>query len=176
MDNFYFTGIFLIIACIALVVRMMFKGDFPLMKILAGVFFILAGVKIFSGNFSTGPENTGNNEVLIGSYDSGNSGKLPGDHQVVFSRTDFDLADMEFPEEKTDFSLNIVFSGSTVYLPPGIPVNIRVEAVFAGVKMPGRNSPLIGRGTYRSENFDPELPHLNIRVNALFGNIVFMHK
>jgi hypothetical protein len=103
-------------------------------------------------------------------------GKPDPGHQIIFSRTDVNLSHIEYPEKKTDISLNIIFSGSTVYLPDGIPVCIKVDAVFAGVKMPGRNTPLIGRGSYRSAGFDPDLPHLSIRAGAVFGNIVFMHK
>jgi predicted membrane protein len=175
MEYFYFPGLFLLVSCAVLLIRAVAGIAFPVVKVIAFTFVILLALKPAQVNFPW-PGSFGHKGVFFRSLDIDSSGKLFDGYQIVFSRTTFDLDGMEKSGEITDLSINNFFSGNTIYLPPDIPVNIRVYAVFAGVKMPGRNSPMFGRGTYMSGDFDPGKPHMNINVNVLFGNIVFMRK
>ncbi len=174
IDNISFWGIFLIITGIALLVREIFNIEFPVFKVMAGLFFVLLGLRIMLGNSLIWPIKTIDNEVFFRTLNVDSPVDMHSEYQLVFSKTIFDLSQMDLPENRIDLKINNIFSGNTVYLPSGIPVNIRVDAVFAGVKMPGRNTPVFGRGSYSSENFDADLPHLNINVNIVFGNVVFM--
>ncbi len=175
MDNLFFWGILMVFFGAALLVRMLSSG-FPAVKVMAGGILILLGIKIISGSFSIWPVSWGKNEIFFRSYELEVPADLFDDYQMAFSRANFDLAEMEMPEGKTELSINSVFSSGTVYLPSGVPVEIKVDAVFATVKMPGRNSPHFGRGTYKSDNYDPGMPHFSIDVNVVFGSIVFMQK
>jgi predicted membrane protein len=175
MDNLYFWGIFLVITGVALMARVILKIQFPVAKILAAVFFILLGLKVLSGSLSVWPLGSAENEIFFKTVEIELSGELPPGYQIVFSRTRFDLEKMEMPE-KTGLSINSIFSGSTVYLPSDLPVNIRFQTVFATIRMPGRILPVFGRGYYSSTDFNPDLPHLDISVNVVFGNVTFMRK
>lgn len=176
MDNIAFWGIFLILAGLALLVKVIFNIEFPLFRVLAGIFLILLGLKIIFGEFILWPFKSGDNEIFFSTEKIYASDAMLEEYHIIFSHTTFDLGEMRYPDMKTDLRFNNIFSGNKVYLPPGIPVKIKVDAVFAGVKMPGRNTPVFGRGTYNSEGFDPDLPHLNITANVVFGNILFMYK
>jgi hypothetical protein len=176
MDNLYFWGIFLLVAGATLLAGLTFRLKLPVLKILAGTLIILAGLKIVSAGISPSPLWSGKNEIFLRSAEVSPAGELPAGYQLVFSRIRLDLENMEIPDKVTELSINSIFSGSRVYLPSGVPVIIRVEGIFAGIKMPGINLPLLGRGSYSSAGFDPGLPHLDIRVNIIFGNIAFMYK
>jgi hypothetical protein len=166
----------LILIGFALLAKVILNIDFPVLKVIIGLFLVLAGIKIMFGDFRLWPLKRAGNEILF------RSGKIiPGrdikpEYQLVFSQATFDLSRLEPAEAMMELSLNSVFSNSTVHLPSGQPVAIRVDAVFASVKMPGRNTPVLGRGHYVSENFDPEAPHLSINVNIVFGSIVLMYE
>jgi predicted membrane protein len=173
MDNFAFWGIFLIIIGFTLLIRVIFNIEFPVFKVLAGLFFVLLGIKIIFGNFNLWPLKTGDNEFIFTSARI-ESNELHRSYHLIFSEGTFSLGNLRLGGKKRELNINSVFSGSTVHLPPDVPVNINVEAVFASVKMPGRNSPVIGRGNYSSEGFDPGLPHLDITVSIVFGSIVLI--
>ena len=176
MGILYFLGIFILVSCLLLLIRAVSGIGFPVLKIIALTFFIVLALMVIQVKYSPWPGSSGNNEIFFRSLDVDPSGKLPDAYQLFFSRITFDLDGMEQPGQITDLTINNFFSGNTVYLPSDIPVSIQVDAVFAGVKMPGRNSPMFGRGTYRSEDFDPGKPHMNINASVVFGNIVFMRK
>jgi hypothetical protein len=177
IDNFAFWGIFLILSGIALLIRVLFNLEIPVLKVVAGLFFILTGLSIIFGkNNAIWPFKSGENEIIFKTEKiNAASGLLPR-YNVLFSRTDFDLENIALGEAGRKLTINTVFSGSTLYISSEIPVTINVDAVFAGVKMPGRYSPVFGRGTYTSENFNPGIPHLSIEVNIVFGNVVFIER
>lgn len=176
MDNLSFWGIFLMFTGIFLLARVILNFNLPLFKILAGMFFVLLGLKIMFGSFSLWPVVAGENEVFFKSVEIDASCELLNNYQLVFAQSVFDLTEMEIPGEITGLTITSVFSGSTVYLPAGFPVKINSEGVFARVQMPGWNLPLFGKGTYRSDDYDPDMPHLDVQVNVVFGNVVFMRK
>ena len=176
IDNLSFWGIILILTGVALLVRVIFNIDFPVLRVLAGLFFILLGIKIILGSSMIWPIKTADNEFFFRSGTIDVSDVPADEYQLVFSRTTFDLREIKRPDQKKDLKINSVFSGCTVYLPVDLPVNIRVDAVFAGVKMPARNTPLFGRGRYSSDDYDPDGPGLDIRVNVVFGSVVLMYR
>jgi predicted membrane protein len=175
MDNISFWGLFLTFSGIALIIRVVFDFEFPLLRILAGLFFILLGVKIILGPGGIWPFKQADNEIIFTRQKIDVTGDLPERFKLAFARATFDLDEMQYPEKVTDMKIDNIFSGCTVYLSREVPVRLRVDAVFAGVKMPGRNTPVFGRGSYESDDLDPGKPHINIRVNAVFGNVTFMY-
>lgn len=175
MDNISFWGLFLTLSGITLFIRVVFNLEFPLLRILAGLFFILLGVKIILGPASIWPFKRADNEIIFTRQRIGITGDLPEGFKLAFASATFDLNEMKYPEKTTDMKIDNIFSGCTVYLSRDVPVRLTVDAVFAGVKMPGRNTPVFGRGSYESDDLDPGKPHINIMVNAVFGNVTFMY-
>jgi predicted membrane protein len=174
--NLAFWGIFLLLIGFALLARVILNLEFPVLKVIIGLFLILTGIRIMVGDFRLWPLRTADNEIFFRSAKIIPGRDMQPGYQVVFSQAAFDLSRIDPGEAGKRISMNSVFSGSTIYLPPGQPVIIQVDAVFSSVKMPGRNTPVLGRGHYKSENFDPENPHLSINVNIVFGSVVLMYR
>ncbi len=176
VDTLFFWSILLILICGILLARVIFEIDFPVFKILTGSVLVLCCIMVIFGNSGIWPLKSGENEFFFKSAIVEGSEDLSSEYQLVFSGTAFDLTGFKLTGSKKNIKINNLFSNSTVFIDPDLPVNILVDAVFAGVKMPGKNIPLLGKGGYTSDSFDPESPYLNITVNVVFGNIVFMHK
>ncbi len=176
MDNLVFWGILLLLSGLILLVRGIFNIDIPVIRTLAGVFMILLGVKLLFGNSLPWPVKTAENEIFFRSETIHAGEKPPQSLQIAFSAVVLHLDRSEHPAEKEEIRINNLFSGSTIYLPADIPISITVDAVFAGVKMPHTNTPLFGRGRFTSDDFDPELPHLAIDANCVFGSVIFLYK
>lgn len=176
MDNISFWGIFMILVGMALLVRVLLNIDFPVFRILGGLLLILLGIKIIFGGFDIWPVATGDNEIFFRSETIDDSGELEGEYDMVFSQATFELGKIDLKGEHKELKINNIFSGCIVYLPDNVPVNIIVDAVFAGVKMPTRNTPVFGRGSFRSDEYDPQQPHIDIRVNVVFGSVTLMYE
>ncbi len=176
MDNISFWGIFLILLGMALLVRVLLNIDLPVLRILGGLLLILLGVRIIVGGFDIWPFKTSDNEIFFRSEIIDDSIELADEYNLVFSQTTFELGKLDLKEKRKELKINNIFSGCIVYLPENVPVNIIVEAVFAGVKMPTRNTPVFGRGAFRSDEFDPHQPHIDIRVNVVFGSVTLMYE
>ncbi len=176
MDNLVFWGVFFLLSGLTLLARVIFVIEIPVFRTLVGVFLILSGLKLLIGNSLPWPVKTAENEIFFRSETIHASKKPPAALQIAFSTVVLYLDRLEQPSAKEGVRINNLFSGSTIYLPCGIPVSITVDAVFAGVKMPDTNTPLFGRGSFTSDDFDPDIPHLAIDANCVFGSITFMYK
>ena len=176
IDNLSFWGIFLLAGGAVLLLRGVFNFDIPVLKVLAGSFLILLGLRVVFGNYRIWPINAGDNEIFFKSSAIDAGKDLDSNYQLLFSNTSFDLTGLRPSGSGRNIRIVGVFSGSTLLIDPDLPLNIRVDAVFAGVKFPGRNTPVFGRGVYQSANFSREGPYLDITASIVFGNIVVMYK
>ena len=176
INNFSFWGIFLTFIVVSLLIRVILNINFSLPKVLAGLFFVLLGIKIIFGGGTLWPFKTTDNVILFTSDTICVKNEFENIYQLAFSNAVFNL----YPgsgnvNEKTKLRINSVFSGCTVYLPVEFPLIVKVEGVFAGVKLPQRNLPLFGKGSYSTAGLDPEKPHLDITVNVVFGSVTMMY-
>ena len=177
IDNLSFWGIFLAFIVVSLLIRVIFNIDFSIPKVLAGLFFILLGIKIIFGGGTIWPFKTTDNVIFFTSDTICVKSESVDKYQLAFSNTVFNL-DPGFGNviDKSKLRINSVFSGCTVYLPEEFPVIVNVEGIFAGVKLPQRNLPLFGRGSYSTAGLDPGEPHLDITVNVVFGSVTMMYR
>ncbi len=175
MNNILFLCILLFLAGIVLLIRILLNVDFALLRVLTGILLILIGVKIIFSAF-TRPFKTGDNEFLFRSETIDVTHNLPGKYQLVLSKINFDLGEAKRRGKKIDMKIRSLFSGSTVYLPDDLPFNIEFNAIFSSVRMPERISAIFGRGSYSSDDFDPDMPHLNLNVKIVFGNVTLMYE
>ncbi len=176
MDNLVFWGIIIVISGAVLLARVIFNLEFPAIRIIAGLFLILAGIMMLLGDGLPWPFKKAENEIFFRSQTIRSGDEPLPDLQIAFSTVVLHIDRVEQPESREEISINNLFSGSTIYLPCDVPLSITVDAVFAGVKMPGTNTPLFGRGMFTSDNFDPDRPHLAIRANCVFGSVTFMYR
>ncbi len=167
-----FTGIL----CLILFVRAVLDIQVPVFRVIAGSILILAGISLISGSSGVWPLKSNDNEFFFSSGTVDGYHGADKEYQVVFSEIVYDFTGTVIAGSTQNIKINAVFSSVTVYIDPEHPLKIDVDALFAGVKMPGRNTPLLGRGNYRSGSYDPDAPYLEFKANVIFGNIVFMNK
>jgi hypothetical protein len=166
-----FWGIVLIIIGISLVVKVAFKIDFPIMKVLIAFFFIFLGMKILAGNIGFSKLKTGPNDVVFGESNYVYQYNIPKEQNVVFGKAVFDFRNLMESSLPTDIHINTVFGNSEILIRKSMPVVIKVDAAFAGATLPNDNSTVLGTANYQSPNFDELKPHLIIRANAVFSSV-----
>jgi len=89
-----FWGALLLVIGIALIIKVVFNIDFPVFKILVGVFFIFLGIKVLFGRVlipegKIGPEETIFNERV---YEHTENGK---EYSVIFGKGEYDFTDVD---------------------------------------------------------------------------------
>lgn len=175
IDNLSFWGIFFLVAGVALLIRVVFNIDFPVLKVLAGSFLIILGFRIIFGDLHIWPLNSGKNEFFFKSSNLSAGSEPSGSYRLLFSNTRFDLTGLLLSGNTQNIKIVSIFSGTTILIDPDLPLDVRVDAVFAGVKFPGRNTPVFGRGVYHSPDLNREKPYVDITASVVFGNIVVMY-
>ncbi|TVR71510.1 MAG: hypothetical protein EA408_09205 [Marinilabiliales bacterium] len=175
IDNLAFWGIFLVLCGGVLLARVIFNLRFPVLRTIFGLLVILTGIRLLSGNPMPWPVKTAGNEIFFKTETIQAGDTLPGDLHIVFSKAVVILDNLSGLNTKKELRINNLFSASTIYLPEGIPVSVTVDAIFAGVKMPGVNTPVFGRGRFLSDDFESDKPHLLISANSIFGSVTFSY-
>ena len=170
MSTALFWGLLLILIGFSLIFRIIFNIDFPLFKVIIAFLFIFIGLRILLGNnfLSSGHRNDEN--VLFGEKEY-KSAHLGREHNVVFGSGIFDFRDFDPSGSKKKVKISTVFGGAKVKINHDAPVRIRVDAVFGGVNLPNGNTAVFGNSTYESPNFNPDLPCLDLKLEAVFGGI-----
>ena len=72
-----FWGAFLLLLGVALIVKVVFNVDFPVFKVLIGIFLVLLGLKVIFGKFLVSPQHFKAEETVFSErvYDNPESGK-----------------------------------------------------------------------------------------------------
>ncbi len=167
-----FWGLFLILVGIALLLKVIFKIDIPVFKIVLASFFILLGIRILFGNFNLHRFKTSGNDALFSEIKVTSENFNYPEYNMIFGKGTFDLRDLDIQKTGTKYvKIDIVFGGVEIVLNQDTPVKITTESVFAGGKLPDGNSTAFGTSTYISPNYDPVKPHLNMRIEMVFGGI-----
>lgn len=166
-----FWGIILIIIGISLIVKVVFKIDFPIMKVLIAFFFIYLGIKILAGNFGFAKFKSEPNDVIFSESSFVHEQNLPKEQNVVFGKGVFDFRNLLESSLPAEIHINTVFGNSEILIRKTMPVTIKVDAAFAGATLPNDNSTVLGSANYQSANFDELKPHLTIKADAVFSSI-----
>ena len=166
-----FFGIVIILIGISILIKVVFKIDFPVFKILFGLFLIYLGAKFLLGSFgflgfSSGDSNAVFSEINIeGNVDD------KREYNAVFGKANIDLRGIVLTKKVTTIEVNAVFGGCNILLDNDTPVRIKAEAVFGGINLPEGGSGGFGNSSYKSKNFDETQNYLYIKANAVFGGI-----
>lgn len=166
-----FWGLVLIIIGISLIVKVVFKVDFPIMKVLFAFFFIYLGVKILAGNFGVSKFKTGPNDVVFGESGFVHRQSVPGQQNVVFGKGVFDFRNLNDSVLPAQVQINTVFGNSEILINKATPVVIKVDAAFAGAFLPNQNSTVLGSSNYQSPGLDVTKPYLTIKADAVFSSL-----
>ena len=165
-----FWGAFLLLLGIALIIKVVFNVDFPVVKILFGFFLIFLGLKVLFGKFvfphgHFGPDETIFNERV---YSEPERGK---EYTVLFARGVYDFTNVDLSKGDFNVKINTVFGGSMIKIKRDMPVKIDADAVFAGAELPEGNTAVFGSAQYVSESWSRDTACLNIKTGVVFGGL-----
>ena len=165
-----FWGAFLLLLGIALIIKVVFNVDFPVFKVLVGIFLILLGIKVLFGRFifpadRFNPEDTIFNERV---YDNPESGK---EYTVLFAKGVYDFTSVDLDKGNFNAKVSTVFGGAQIIIPRDKPVRIKADAVFAGAEMPDGNTAVFGSTIYESDTWSPDSAAIDIKVDVVFGGV-----
>jgi hypothetical protein len=162
-----FWGAFLLLLGVALILKVVFNLDFPVFKVVAGIFLILLGIRLLFGRFMWThhfePEDTIFNERT---YDRPEPGK---EYNVLFGKGVYDFTEVDLSEESFRVKISTIFGGSQIIISREMPVKINADAVFAGAELPDGNTAVFGSAVYQTDSYSTEKNTLDIKVDVVFG-------
>lgn len=163
-----FWGLLLVVLGLFMILKVVFNIDFPLFKVIIAFLLIYFGLKILFGSFRTPCIQTKDNEVVFGEKRFSHP-ETNRDYSVVFGKAVYDFRDIDLKGEKQSIKISTVFGATIIKINKSTPVKIKVESAFAGTELPNGNSAVFGSTTYTSPDFNPEQPHLEIKLEVVFG-------
>jgi len=170
MGGSFFWGILLVIIGISMIIRIVFKIEIPIFRVIFAFFLIFIGIKVLIGGFRNNsseiPENTVFNES-----NSSFQQNLPKEQNVIFGRNFIDLRKFDEKSLPAEMEINTIFGSGEVIIRKDMNVRIKVDAAFAGAEMPNNNTSAFGSTVYESPGFDPQKPYLLLKINVVFGSI-----
>lgn len=176
MDAGFFWGLFLVLAGVILLLRFVLNIDFPLIKTLIGLFFVLLGVRILFGKTFMERIEGKESNVIFSEQSIHLKDLSKREFNVIFGKSDIDLTDLNRGTLPAKMKINTIFGSATVYVPEDLPLIIYTDAVFSNAKLPGGNSSVFGRTSYKSPGIEKDTPYLEIKFDVVFGSVAVMVK
>ena len=165
-----FWGAFLLLLGIALIIKVVFQVDFPVFKVLVGIFLILLGIKVLFGRFIIPSHHFEPEETIFSerTYDDPESGK---EYTVLFAKGVYDFTNVDLSKGSFHTKISTIFGGTQIIVPRDVPVKITADAVFAGAELPDGNTAVFGSSVYQSDSWTPDTASINIKAEVVFGGI-----
>lgn len=165
-----FWGAFLLLLGVALIIKVVFNVDFPVFKVLVGIFLVLLGLKVLFGKFLISPGNFKSEETIFNErvYDNPESDK---EYTVLFAKGVYDFTNVDLEEGSFRVKVSTVFGGTQIIIPIDKPVRIQADAVFAGVELPDGKNAVFGTTIYESDSWSPDTACIDISVDVVFGGV-----
>lgn len=170
-----FWGALLLLMGIALIIKVVFNVDFPLFKILIGIFFIFLGLKVLFGRVLIPEGKIGPHDTIFSErvYDEPETGK---EYSVVFGKGVYDFTHVDLSQGDFNVKVSTVFGGSIIKIDDSMPVRIDADAVFAGAELPDGNSAVFGSTHYKTDSYQSDSASLNIKVDVVFGGVQIVRR
>ena len=165
-----FWGAFLLILGIALIIKVVFNVDFPVFKVVVGIFLVLLGIKVLFGRFLIPshhfePEDTIFTERV---YDNPEAGK---EYTVLFAKGVYDFTNVDLSKGIYHVKVSTVFGGTQIIIPRDKPVRIKADAVFAGAELPDGNTAVFGTTVYESDSCSTASAYIDIKIDVAFAGV-----
>ncbi len=170
-----FWGAMLMVIGIALIIKVVFNIDFPIFKVLVGVFFIFLGLKVLFGRVLIPEGKIGPDETIFSErvYEQTENGK---EYNVIFGKGVYDFTNVDLSKGDHHVKINTVFGGSTIRISEDIPTRIEADAVFAGAELPGGNTAVFGTTSYTTGSYRSDSAALYIKTGVVFGGIQVVNR
>lgn len=162
-------AIILIVIGLSIIFKVLF--DINIFRIVVAVAFILFGVKLLIGKpIIHTPKRKSENHVIFGERDYKFSSINETEYNTIFGKTVYDFRDINSLDSlQTKVIFNTIFGNTDIYLPEGIPLKIKTDAVFSAAIMPNGNTVAFGSTKYTSPNAADSADVLKIEAHVIFG-------
>lgn len=167
-----FWGILLIVVGLIIIVKMIFKIDIPVGRILFSFFFIYLGISILIGGFGHKSQKRimfDEQEIDVCDYKINDD---DNEYSVVFGKGNINLANIDI-NETTKIGINVTMGEAVVLIDSDMPIKIRASAAFGSVRLPDGNEVNFGHEIFTTPSYDREKDCIKIKVNVAFGAIKF---
>lgn len=170
-----FWGAFLLLLGIALIIKVVFQVEFPVFKVVVGIFLVLIGLKVLFGRTVFPSRHFDPEETIFSerTYENPESGK---EYTVLFAKGVYDFTNVDLSKGSFHTKISTVFGGTQIIVPRDVPVRISADAVFAGAELPDGTSAVFGSRVYESDTWSPDSNSINIKVDVVFGGIQVIHR
>jgi predicted membrane protein len=160
---------------IALIIKVVFQLDFPVFKVLVGIFLILLGIKLLFGRFVIPSHHFRPEETIF--TEKTYSDLEPGmEYTVLFGKGVYDFTNVDLTKGSFHTKISTVFGGTQIIIPRNAPVKIQADAVFAGAELPDGNTAVFGSSVYESDSWSPDTASINIKLDVVFGGVQVIRK
>ena len=165
-----FWGAFLLLLGVALIIKVVFNVDFPVFKVLVGIFLVLLGLKVLFGRTIFAERHFDAEDTVFSErvYDNPKSGK---EYTVLFGKGVYDFTNVDLEQGNFRAKVSTVFGGTQIIVPADKPVRVTADAVFAGAELPDGNNAVFGTSVYESESWRPDTTSIEIKVDVVFGGV-----
>lgn len=172
MSTSLFWGIILILVGLSLIIKIVFKVDFSIFRVIVAFFLIYFGIKLFIGkDFSLFTDKDRESEVIFSerTITKLENGK---EYNVIFGGAKFDLREMTFPDSTPmHVKINTIFGGSQITILSNVPIHVNANTVFAGTKMPDGNTSAFGSFNFENDSAKTNRAKLILETNTVFGGL-----
>lgn len=170
-----FWGAFLLLLGVALIIKVVFQVDFPIFKVVLGIFLVLLGFKVLFGRVIVPNKQWGPDETVFHerTYDDPEPGK---EYTVLFGKGVYDFTDVDLSQGHFHAKISAIFGGAQIIVPRDVPVRIKAEAVFAGAELPDGNTSVFGDTVWESDEWDGQTPGINLKAEVVFGGIQVLRR
>jgi len=165
-----FWGAFLLLMGVALIIKVVFNVDFPVFKVVVGIFLVMLGIKVLFGRTLISEHHFKAEETIFNErvYDNPESGK---EYTVLFAKGVYDFTNVDLEQGSFRVKVATVFGGTQIIIPRDKPVRIQADAVFAGAELPDGNNAVFGTSIYESDSWSADTASIDIKVEVVFGGV-----
>ncbi len=177
--NGFTLGLILLLLGIVILIKVIFKIDIPLFRILFGALLIYFGILFITGKsnksckkeYNSESYKTTDNNII---FSNGTFQFQPDktEYNTIFSKSFLDLSNID-TTTLINIETNAIFSDMQIKLNREKPFNINAHAVFGNVQTPDGNQINFGNNSFKSSQENAAT--LNINASAVFGQITFIY-
>ncbi|MFP4060762.1 MAG: hypothetical protein ACLFUC_09805 [Bacteroidales bacterium] len=160
-------GIIIILIGVGLIFR-----EIPVFRLIIGGLLVFWGISVIAGGFGRSCrwwKDEPGTAVFSDARFDGTEGEK--EYNIVFGKGTFDFRNLDTTQLDKRIRIHTVFGGSEIRIDPSMPVRIRANAAFGGVKLPNGNTAAFGTTEYKTTAFDSSKPYLFLEIDAVFGGI-----
>lgn len=165
-----FWGIIIILFGLSIILKAAFNLDIPVFRIVFAVIIIYIGLSMLTGNSGIKTEK---NKAIFQEKKL-EYHKNTDEYSIIFSKADLDLTNID--ENQKNIECNVVFGSGEILINPKVPMKITGSAAFGATKLPDGSIASFGTATYKTKTFKESEKYIDLKVNAVFGELVIKEK